>query len=244
MLKRYSPLIGLAEKRQRISAAVEKHTKDDTVQPLMLSEELNTVNDINETVFDLTRSNDEISNEAIAAPIPLDTVKSDPLMLEPDQAVKPRRRNNRVKTTLLGFDRSDGRTEELFKEKTEDKAAQICKFPTGWLVVIQGPGRGTAIALHEGVSQIGRDDDQAVQLDFGDSNISRENHAAVAYDNETHIFYLGHGGKTNIVRLNGTPVLGTEAMSDGDLIRIGETTLRLVAFCNEEFSWTDTETKE
>lgn len=152
-----------------------------------------------------------------------------------------KRRSSRVKTTLLGFDRSDGRSEDIFDTLEEKNATVMSKFPTGWLVVIKGEGRGTSISLHSGVHQIGRGDDQAIQLDFGDTGISRSNHAAIAFDDETKSFFLGHGGKANIVRLNGTPVLSTEPLNDGDLIRIGETTLRFVAFCSEEFSWSDDE---
>ena len=50
-------------------------------------------------------------------------------------------------------------------------------------------------------------------------------------------FYLGHGGKMNLVRLNGRPVLSTEELDSNDLIRIGETTLKFVAFCGPDFSW-------
>jgi pSer/pThr/pTyr-binding forkhead associated (FHA) protein len=89
------------------------------------------------------------------------------------------------------------------------------------------------------VSSIGRDETQAIQLDFGDTAISRQMHAAVAYDPETRGFFLGHGGKSNIVRLNGRPVLSTEDLKDGDVIRIGETTLKLVAFCGRNFDWAD-----
>ena len=40
-------------------------------------------------------------------------------------------------------------------------------------------------------------------------------------------FFLGHGGKANLVRLNDKPVLSTEEVSSSDLIRIGETSLIL-----------------
>ncbi|SMC13020.1 FHA domain protein [Roseovarius aestuarii] len=159
----------------------------------------------------------------------------------PEPASAPTRRKSRVKTTLLGFDRSDGRTEELFKSAPQEKARATTDFPTGWLVITSGPGRGTAMALQSGVSLIGRDDDQTIQLDFGDNSISRSNHAAVAYDAETRSFYLGHGGKTNIVRLNGAPVLSTETLQNGDQIRVGETTLSFVGFCNENFCWSEDE---
>ena len=146
----------------------------------------------------------------------------------------------RVKTRLLGFQADDGGAKDVFaqnEEKEADGVAAPTQFPAGWIVVIEGPGRGSCFTVHTGVSQIGRGADQAVRLDFGDTSISRNNHAAVAYDDEQGKFFLGHGGKSNLVRLNGMPVLSTEAMSNGDTIRIGETTLKFIAMCGEEFTW-------
>ncbi|MEP3680502.1 MAG: FHA domain-containing protein [Paracoccaceae bacterium] len=146
----------------------------------------------------------------------------------------------RVKTRLLGFQADDGGPKDVFAqnaEKKDDATPGPTLFPAGWIVVISGPGRGSCFTVHTGVSQIGRGEDQAVRLDFGDTSISRNNHAAVAYDDEQGKFFLGHGGKSNLVRLNGMPVLSTEAMSNGDTIRIGETTLKFVAMCGEEFTW-------
>jgi hypothetical protein len=146
----------------------------------------------------------------------------------------------RVKTRLLGFQADDDGPRDVFEEtakKAEDEAALPTQFPAGWIVVISGPGRGSCFTLHAGVSQIGRGEEQAVRLDFGDTSISRNNHAAVAYDDEQGKFFLGHGGKSNLVRLNGMPVLSTEEMTNGDTIRIGETTLKFVAMCGDDFTW-------
>ncbi len=145
------------------------------------------------------------------------------------------RRSGRVKTRLLGIDHSNGSLEEIGART----AAKGIRFPVGWLVVIDGPGRGHSFPLEPGVSQIGRGEDQTVPLDFGDSAISRQGHAIIAFDDESRNFYLGHGGKSNLVRLNGKPVLSTETMQHGDRVRIGETTLMLVALCGGSFTWTD-----
>lgn len=212
MMKRISPLASFSAKAGRLDLVAEEGA--DVTQP-----------------------------PAAERPAPIATVAPTPPapVAAPSAAdERPRRRTSRVKTTLLGFDRSDGRSEDIFSARPEEKVARSTSFPTGWLVVTTGPGRGSFFTLQAGVSQIGRGDDQAVQLDFGDAGISRSNHAAIAYDDETRKFYLGHGGKTNIVRLNGMPVLSTESLNDGDLIRIGETTLTFVSFCSEEFSWTGT----
>ena len=109
--------------------------------------------------------------------------------------------------------------------------------------MISGPGRGSCFTMFTGVSQIGRGEDQAVRLDFGDTSISRNNHAAVAYDDEQGKFFLGHGGKSNLVRLNGKPVLSTEELTSGDMVRIGETTLKFVSLCGEDFTWASTADK-
>lgn len=142
-------------------------------------------------------------------------------------------RSGRVKTRLLGFN-PDG----LAPASPFEKAAPAdTNFPVGWLVVVSGPGRGASFPLFDGVAKIGRGEDQAVSLNFGDSAISRENHAAVAYDSEENAFYIGQSGKANLVRLNNKPLLSTEQIRSGDQVRLGETTLRFVALCGEGFSW-------
>lgn len=148
----------------------------------------------------------------------------------------------RVKTRMLGFQPEAHAPKDVFEDTAEKVAGtQATHFPAGWIVVVAGPGRGASFTLHNGVSQIGRGEDQVVRLDFGDTSISRNNHAAVAYDDEQGKFFLGHGGKSNLVRLNGRPVLSTEEMANGDQIRIGETTLKFVSLCSEEFTWKSTE---
>lgn len=151
-------------------------------------------------------------------------------------------RARRTKTRLIGFERSDGAVVDLFNDAPSAAAApqtKSVKFPVGWIVVVEGPGRGESFTLLSGMSQIGRGDDQAIQLDFGDNSISRTNHAAIVYDAEEKEFLLGHGGKSNIVRLNNKPVITNESIKTGDLIKIGETVLRFVALCDKSFNWAD-----
>lgn len=146
------------------------------------------------------------------------------------------RRAARVKTRLLGFGGAAA-DDNPFDDAAPASAAAQSLYPVGWLVVLAGPGRGHSFTLYGGVSQIGRGEDQAVRLDFGDTSISRSNHAAVAYDPVQRKFYLGHGGKANLVRLNGKPVLSTEELETNGLIEIGETRLQFVALCGDGFDW-------
>ncbi len=187
----------------------------------------------------------EIVDEPTPAPEPEPVdVAPEPTLVAPAPAPEPapaEDRRSRVKTTFLGFERADTHVQELMEtaEPVEKKEAAQQTFPVGWLVVTAGPGRGAAVTLTEGLMQIGRNDDQAIQLDFGDTGISRSNHAVIAYDPEDRKCYLGHGGKANLVRLNGKPVLSTIALSSGDLIRISETSIRFTAFCDDGFDWRD-----
>ena len=150
-------------------------------------------------------------------------------------------RHGRVKTRLLGFNSAMDTGIDPISESEEATAATCTQFPVGWLIVVDGPGRGSAFTLFNGVSNIGRGEDQTVRLDFGDNSISRENHASVAYDPRQKSFFIGHGGKANIVRRNDRPVLSTEEMTAGDHITIGETTMRFVPFCGPDFAWEDTQ---
>ncbi len=146
-------------------------------------------------------------------------------------------RAGRVKTRLLGFSPAQAEDSDPFARSQKETAPAYTRFPVGWLAIVQGPGRGAAFTLFSGVTVIGRGANQTVRLDFGDNSISRDNHAAIAYDPEQKAFYVGHGGKANLVRRNDRPVLSTETLTAGDLIRIGETTLRFVPLCGADFGW-------
>lgn len=149
----------------------------------------------------------------------------------------------RTKTRLIGFEKSSGDIVDLFDSGARAPVSRGVRFPVGWIVVADGPGRGECFSLLAGMSQIGRGDDQAVQLDFGDNAISRTNHAAIVYDPDDMTFLIGHGGKTNIVRLNGKPLISTEELRTGDTIRIGDTILRFIALCGKDFRWSDNAAK-
>jgi hypothetical protein len=153
-------------------------------------------------------------------------------------------RSRRTKTRLIGFEKSDGDVVDLFNDAQKAAPTKSVRFPVGWIVVAEGPGRGESFSLMAGMSQIGRGEDQAIQLDFGDNSISRSNHAAIVFDPDTKEFLLGHGGKSNIVRLNNKPLISNETLKTGDVIRIGETVLRFVALCDKSFNWSDGATEE
>jgi len=109
----------------------------------------------------------------------------------------------------------------------------------GWLVVVDGPGRGQFRGIYNGVNSIGRGDDQRICLNFGDEALSRTEHATIIFDEKTSIFYLERGKSANLLRLNGDAVIGQPVLSDGNELYLGETKVRFVALCGDDFSWTE-----
>jgi FHA domain len=109
----------------------------------------------------------------------------------------------------------------------------------GWLVVVKGKGQGRFAPIYDGMNSVGRGEDQSTRVDFGDESISRKEHAFVTYDLKLRKFYLNHGGKSNIIRCNGAPVLQPVELTSGDMVSIGETEFCFTAFCGPNFDWSD-----
>ena len=80
-------------------------------------------------------------------------------------------------------------------------------LPAGWLVVLDGPGKGNIAVLGYGVNSIGRDPTERVPLDYGDAMISRTRHIVVTYDPRGRKFYVQHGSGANLSYLNDEPIL-------------------------------------
>ena len=111
---------------------------------------------------------------------------------------------------------------------------------TGWLVVIEGPGKGKDLRLSYGYNSIGRSSDMAVSLDFGadsDSSISRKDHAFIAYEPNGKTFHLSHGSGKNLVYLNDQFIMAPSQLKAHDIIRIGSTVLLFVPLCGAQFDW-------
>jgi len=96
----------------------------------------------------------------------------------------------------------------------------------GALTIIEGPGTGQSKVVYGGTSQIGRGAESRIQLDFGDNTISRIQHAVLVYDDTHKALWIYDGGKANPVAVNGERVHDYRQIQDGDLIKIGLTTLR------------------
>jgi hypothetical protein len=117
-------------------------------------------------------------------------------------------------------------------------AARRIQAVAGWLVVIEGPGRGRIFEMGYGHNSVGRGPGNRIQLDIDDPMISSEDQCMVTYDPEDGQFYVAGGRGVNLTKHNGAVLSAANApLFDKDQIRFGETTLLFVALCSKEFHW-------
>lgn len=132
----------------------------------------------------------------------------------------------RAKTRFLNFKLPSGPIRKLSDGPAQRPNTVADPETIAWLNVVDGPGDGQNFALTKHMVQIGRGDNQDVQLAFGDNSISREGHASITYYGKQVGFLIRDGLKPNPIHVNGRMLRGEDSLQDGDLIRIGETTLQ------------------
>ena len=143
------------------------------------------------------------------------------------------------KTRLVGSRRKQADRDRL--QEQADKTDAMDDPVVGWLVIVQGPGKGRALKLGYGANSIGRGETNRISLNFGDDQISRDQHTTVTYDPRGKKFYVQPGSGTNLTYLDDEPVLTPTELSVRNDITMGNTVVRFVPFCGEDFDWQSTE---
>lgn len=111
--------------------------------------------------------------------------------------------------------------------------------PVGWLVVVDGPGKGHVATLGIGRNAVGRGQTERVPLDYGDSTISRIRHCTITYEPRRRTFHVGPGDGDNLTYVDDEAVHETQALKPLARVQLGATVLRFVPLCGPEFSWDD-----
>jgi hypothetical protein len=148
-------------------------------------------------------------------------------------------RPERAKGTTL-IDRSPGGTRLAAPLEAAAGVEPGASGPVvGWLVIIDGPGMGRSLPLGYGMNIIGRGARNRVVLDFGDQQISEEDHFRIAYDRENRRFHLVPGRGTNLVYLDGAPLLTPVELAGQRDLKVGASLMRFVPFCSADWDWPD-----
>ena len=108
---------------------------------------------------------------------------------------------------------------------------------TGWFVVIEGPGSGRDLRIGVGRNDLGRSSENRISLPFGDMRITRRRHLWVNYDPRHRVFSVVPGSGANLAYLDETAIEERMPLNHGATITVGETRLRFVAFCGDDFTW-------
>jgi hypothetical protein len=125
-------------------------------------------------------------------------------------------------------------------EDVEVPVAQDAAYDpvVGWLVIVEGPGKGRSLELGMGANAIGRNATQRIALDFGDHEIHREKHALLIFDPRSKRFFLqGSADARNLTYVGDDLVLVPVELKGGETIIVGRTHLRFIPLCGPDFSW-------
>lgn len=108
----------------------------------------------------------------------------------------------------------------------------------GWLVCIDGPDKGKDFRIWAKNNTIGRSEKMDLCIK-GDTTISRENHARIAYDDKHNNFHLIPAESTNNIYLNDEPIYIPTRLEAYNVIEFGNSKFVFVPLCNERFNWKD-----
>ena len=154
----------------------------------------------------------------------------------------PHEKQTTPKTTVVmgSSKRTSSGNEEASSSQvsTEKESGPV----VGWLVVIDGPGKGHSFEVHSGRRTIGRGASSDICLDFGDHSISASRaQAVITYDVLNNHFYIQPGESVNLLYLvegeKKTPINAPVELTDRQELFAGETTLKFIALCDGAFKW-------
>jgi len=156
----------------------------------------------------------------------------------------PSRKPKASKTTLVEAPRGGTRLAgPAGSPKASDESAVDAgiagpdSLVVGWLVVTAGPGKGSSREIGYGMNIVGRGQSNRITLDFGDDQISADDHFRIAYDGNHRKFHLVPGRGTNLVYVADAPLLSPVELSSHTEIKVGASSLRFVPLCGDEWDW-------
>jgi prolyl oligopeptidase PreP (S9A serine peptidase family) len=176
-----------------------------------------------ETKTVLNNLNQEVSNEPIETKL---NKEMNQMQDQSEKTIAPWARKD-IKDT-----KSNRTNQETVVSKSKFSDAPV----VGWLVIIEGNKKGQDYRIIPGINTIGRDNNNTIQLNTDDKEISREKHCLIEYEVKNKTFYLERGTTTTYLNDKRVGGDGSELKS-GDIIEIGVTKLKFISFCSSEFCW-------
>ena len=172
--------------------------------------------------------------QATSDPTPEKAAMKDASHSKPDQAIPAASERTRL-ILPPGLDRPGAQL------SGQISGSDVAQGPAvGFLVVVEGPGRGAYRAIYGGSNTIGRSANQRIPINFGDESISAEQQAFLVYDGKKRQFQLVPNlSRPNLVHLNDAALLTNTELEPLARITMGRTTLLFVPVCGPDFDWVD-----
>lgn len=118
----------------------------------------------------------------------------------------------------------------------KETSVPIIKSVCGWLVVVSGAQRGMSFNIYTGQNSIGRGRNNDIVL-MRDDKVSEDKHAWLTYEPKKRRFFIRPGESSGLTYINDDTVMEPIELKAGDVIEVGDTLLRFVPLCGEDFSW-------
>lgn len=106
----------------------------------------------------------------------------------------------------------------------------------GWLVALNGTYAGESFPLRTGRNHIGRWPKMDVAL-TKEPSVSRDRHAILTYDPKSRTYFIQPGEGNGLTYQNEQILLSPQALSDGDILQLGDCKLLFKALCVGSFTW-------
>lgn len=135
----------------------------------------------------------------------------------------------------IGIKMWNTKGESIPDEIEKDTPSQTSPV-VGWLVCTSGVEKGQSYTIVAGKNFIGRNKENDIVIK-GDNAISRDKHAVIIFDPRSNKFHTQPGTSNELFYLNDEVVLEVKTLNSGDNILVGNTELKFIAFCNDNFSW-------
>lgn len=106
----------------------------------------------------------------------------------------------------------------------------------GCFICIEGEMKGEGFWIKEGINYIGRATNMEISLSR-ETTVSREKHASITYEEDSHIFELQDLKNAEDIAYNGKKVTRSCRLKSRAIIQIGACQLLFLPVCDHSFSW-------
>jgi hypothetical protein len=137
------------------------------------------------------------------------------------------------KTELLGSQVPHLKQPDEVTTSVQDN--QMYCYIKGWLVCLDGPLHGQDFKIYKGFNKIGREQKNDISL-AGDGQVAENEHCYLMYEEGPNTFHLVPG-KGKEIFVNEKPLLEATALFQGDIVKVGGSSLEFIAYCCGDKRW-------